>query len=79
MSDLENIKEGLRLYELGEEISLNQLRLLTEDFIDYYTNIINKLVGIKYSENDIIIEAKLNNMLFEANALYTTIIDLINK
>ena len=77
MSDLENLKEGLRLYHLGEDISLNHLRIKTEDIVDRLDNQIYNIVGKRYSENDIIIEAKLNNNLVKANELYEKIINLI--
>lgn len=77
MSDLENIEQSIRLCELGKANNLNQLRIATEDIIDNLENSLYDIVGKRYSENDIIIEAKLNNNLVKANELYTKIINLI--
>ena len=77
MSDLENIEQSIRLCELGKENNLNQLRIATEDIIDNLENKLYDIVGKRYSENDIIIEAKLNNSLVKANELYEKIINLI--
>ncbi len=77
MSDLENIEQSIRLCELGKENNLNQLRIATEDIIDNLENKLYDIVGKRYSENDIIIEAKLNNNLVKANELYEKIINLI--
>jgi len=77
MSDLENIEQSIRLCELGKANNLNQLRIATEDIIDNLENSLYDIVGKRYSENDIIIEAKLNNNLVKANELYEKIINLI--
>lgn len=77
MSDLENIEKAIQQCELGKENNLNQLRIATEDIIDNLENKLYDIVGKRYSENDIIIEAKLNNNLVKANELYTKIINLI--
>lgn len=77
MSDLENIEQSIRLCELGKENNLNQLRIAIEDIIDNLENKLYDIVGKRYSENDIIIEAKLNNNLVKANELYEKIINLI--
>ena len=77
MSDLENIEKAIRLCELGKENNLNQLRIAIEDIIDNLENKLYDIVGKRYSENDIIIEAKLNNNLVKANELYEKIINLI--
>lgn len=79
MSDLENIRLGLKLYNIGEDISLNHLRIKTEDIIDALTEQLHNIVGNVYVQNDIIVSHTLNNNLVEANELYTTILNLINK
>lgn len=79
MSELETISNRLKLYNAGEAISINLLRIKCEDLIDYYEERLHSLVGERYSENDIIIEARLNNDLYKARTLYNEIMININK
>ena len=48
-----------------EEKELNTQRIILEEEYDRVRAIIDSKIGVYYSENDIIIEANLNNLLWE--------------
>lgn len=77
MSNLDKLKNNFN--SIISDQDLNICRCDAEDLIEYYENVLNERVGRNISENDIIIEANLNNELFEARMIYKEIMDLINN